>query len=196
MIPSSSHLRPAARLAALGGACWLAFAVQGLLSRPESTDSRVVLSTTGDYVGFGLFAVCLALAVPALLAVHLHQRGADGRLGRAGCAIATCGAAAQSVVIAGIVVNGGETSWFGVGAPLAILTWFAGSIVLGVATRRAGVLPSWVAWTLPPATLLAVVGADYGLSAILGAFQIVVGARILGAGRSSLPGRVLNAADA
>jgi hypothetical protein len=175
---SSSTLRPVAAAGALGGLCWLVFAVSSALTG-ETTDTAVVLDTAGEWFGFSLFAVCLALAVPGVLALHLHQRGADGRLGRAGAVVAMTGAAAQCIVIAAIVAGGEETSWFGIGAPLAILTWFAGSVAFGIATRRAGVLPTWTGFALPIATLFAIVGADYGTSVLLGMFQLVTCSRIL-----------------
>ena len=170
-------LRPLASAAVAGGLCWIAFAVSSVLSAAEKSNEKVDLSGTGDYLGFGLFAVCLALAVTAVVALHLHHRGADGRLGRVGAIAA--GAAAQCVVISGIVVNGEETSWFGIAAPLAILTWFAGSVVLGVAVHRAGLLPRWVGIALPIVTAFAIVGSDAGTSALIGVFQIVVGWRIV-----------------
>ena len=55
-------------------------------------------------------------------------------------------------MIGAIVVNGAETSWFGIAAPLAILTWFVGSILLGVAVHRAGLMPRWVGIALPVVT--------------------------------------------
>ncbi len=193
---SLSKLRLLAQLAAAGGGCWVVFAAAALLSS-NAQDTRPVLSTTTDYLGFGLFALCLALAVPALLALHLHHRGADGRLGRAGALLAIAGAAGQCIVISGIVVNGEETSWFGVTAPIAILTWVVGSVVLGIAIRRARLMPGWVGVALPVVTLFAIVGADYGSSALIGVFQIVVGLRIAGAAAAGKPARAtLGRADA
>jgi hypothetical protein len=173
---SRPKLRLLAAASIAGGLCWIVFAVTAMLSTEgDAADTRAVLETTADYAGFSLFALSLLLTVPALLAMHLHQGGADGRLGRAGAVVAMTGAAAQTVVIAGIVVNGEETSWFGVTAPLAILTWFAGSVLLGVAIGRAGVLPRWIGIALPVATLFAIVGSDYGTSVLIGALQLAVG---------------------
>ncbi|MBW3653834.1 MAG: hypothetical protein KY433_09640 [Actinobacteria bacterium] len=183
---SLSKLRLLAQIAAAGGVCWVVFAAAALLSS-NGQDTRPVLSTTGDYFGFGLFALCLALTVPALLALHLHHRGTDGRLGRAGAVLAIAGAGAQCIVISGIVANGEETSWFGVTAPIAILTWVVGSVVLGIAIRRARLLPGWVGIALPVATLFAIVGSDYGTSALIGVFQIVVGLRIAGTAEAAKP---------
>jgi hypothetical protein len=181
---SSPLLRSLAPLTILGGACWVAFAISNLVAG-ETSSERVDLSTTGDYVGFGLFSLCLALSVPALAALHLYHRGADGRLGRAGAIVAVAGAAAQCVVITGIVVNGEETSWFGVGAPLAILTWVVGSVLLGVAISRAHVMPRWTGVALPLVTVFAIVGANAGTSVLIGAFQIVIGGRLARASSSA-----------
>jgi hypothetical protein len=165
-------------LTALGGVAWIAFALSNLVA-PKSVDGRVELVTTGDHLGFALFAACLALTVPAIAVLHRHHRGADGRLGRAGALVASAGAGAQCVVIATFVVQSAEPSWFGVAAPAAILAWVAGSVVLAVAIRRAAVLPGWVALALPVVTALAVVGANGGSSVLIGAFQLVVALRLV-----------------
>jgi hypothetical protein len=186
---SPRTLRPLARAAVAGGACWIALALWAVLTASASEESNPsgALTGAGDYLGFTIFACALALTVAGLLALHLHQRGADGRLGRAGAAVAMLGCAAQFVVIAGVIVNGEDTSWFGVAAPLAILTWILGSVAFGVATRRAGVLPLWVGTLLPVVTLLAIPGAEYGTSVLIGAFLIVVGTRIATAAGATLP---------
>ena len=189
---SSPKLRAVASAAVVGGACWIAFAVAALASS-AAEEKKVVLEGTGDYAGFGLFALSLALSVPAIAALHLHQRGADGRLGRIGAIVAMTGAAAQCIVISGIIVNGEETSWFGVAAPLAILTWFVGSVLLGIAVTRAGVMPIWVGIVLPIATAFAIVGSDAGTSALIGAFQVFIGLRIARAAAAGAPLRTAEA---
>ena len=183
---SFPKLQATASAAVLGGACWIAFAVSALASTPAE-EKKVVLDGAGDYAGFALFALSLALSVAAIAALHLHQRGADGRLGRIGAIVAMTGAAGQCIVISGIIVNGEETSWFGVAAPLAILTWFAGSVLLGVAVKRAALMPGWVGIALPVVTAFAIVGSDAGTSALIGAFQVVVGLRIARAASASAP---------
>jgi hypothetical protein len=100
------------------------------------------------------------------------------------------------VVIAAIVVNGTETSWFGIAAPLAILTWFVGSVLLGIAVYRAGVMPAWVGIVLPFATAFAIVGSNAGTSAIIGVFQIVVGLRVARAVGAESPVRLRQPAPA
>jgi hypothetical protein len=183
-----SLLRPLVPLTLLGGLCWLVFAASAVVSGADSPDERLVLTSTGDHLGFGLFALCLALAVPAIAALHVHHRGADGRLGRAGALVAAAGAGAQCVVIATIVVRSEEPSWFGVAAPVAILTWLSGSVLLGAAIRRAGIMPPWVSIALPVVTAVAIVGADAGTSALIGAFQVVVALRLAEAHPGFLPG--------
>jgi hypothetical protein len=164
--------------AVIGGLCWAGLAVSGLFTEARDDGAKVVLSGAGDYIGFGLFAAALALTVPALLALHAHQRGADGRLGRIGVLIACAGCSAQFVVIATIVATGKEPSWFGIAAPLAILTWFAGSVLFGIGIRRARVLPGWVGIALPVVTLFAIVGAEAGTSLLIAAFLVIVGRRL------------------
>jgi len=161
--------RPLAITAVCAGACWIVFAVLSLVGG-ETTDAKLVLSSTGDYVGFGHFALSLGLTVPVMLG--LRQAG---RLGHAGAIVAAAGVGLQCIVISAILVNGEETSWFGVAAPLAILTWFAGSVALGVAIRRARVLPGWFGIVLPIATLFAIVGSDYGTSVLLGGLLVALG---------------------
>ncbi len=174
---SGQNLRALATASIAGGVCWLILAVTGILS-PAQGSGRVELSGAGDYIGFGSFAAALLLTVPALLALHAHQRGADGRVGRIAVRVAMTGCAAQCVVISTILVTGEEPSWFGVAAPLAILTWFAGSVAFAVAIRRARVLPGWIAIVLPLVTAFAIVGSEGGTSVGIAAFLMVIGVQI------------------
>jgi hypothetical protein len=174
---SNTATRPFAYAAVAAGACWLVLAVVALTTEGQGSGT-ISLSETSDYLGFGAFAAALALTVAALAGLHLHQRGADGRLGRAGALIAIAGCAAQCVVIATIVVTGEEPSWFNAAAPAAIGTWFVGSILFGVAIRRAGVLPGWVGTALPVVTALAIVGSEGGTSVLIAAFLVAVGLRL------------------
>jgi hypothetical protein len=173
------NLRPLALATVAGGVCWIVLAAWALVTDSASENNpNGALLDAGDYFGFIVFASALALTVVGMLVLHLHQRGEDGRLGRIGAAVAMAGSGAQCVVITGVIVNGEDTSWFGIAAPLAILTWFLGSIAFGVATRRAGVLPGWVGVTLPLVTMVAIVGSEFGTSALIGVFLVVVGLRI------------------
>lgn len=154
------------------------------VAQGTSNDQRLVLETTGAYVLFAVFAAALALTIPALVALHAHQRGADGRLGAAGVAVACAGVGGQFVVISTILVNGGDGPWFDIAAPVAILTWFVGSIVLGVAVHRARLMPGWVGVGLPIATVLAIVFAELGTGVVTGVYLIAVGAGIARAARA------------
>lgn len=183
---SSQTLRLLASAAVVGGFCWIAAA--GLnVALGQNDDVRLVLEGGAQYALFAVFAAALALTIPGLLALHAHQRGADGRLGRIGTAVAALGVGAQSIVICTILVEGGDGPWFDVAAPLAILTWFVGSVTLGVAVWRARVMPAWVGILLPIVTLLAVVVAEYGTSVAIGVFLIVVGLRIARATTAGVP---------
>lgn len=174
---STSKLRAIARAAIAGGLAWLALVPFAIVNAGRY-DEGLVLDTADGYLMYGLLTLALALTVPALLGLHLHQRGADGRLGRVGTLVAIAGVATQSVVIGAIVVAGQETSWFGVTAPIAIATWFIGSVLLAIAIGRGRLMPRWVAFALPVVTLFAIVGAEFGTSVLIGIFLLVVGLRI------------------
>lgn len=161
-----------------GAVCWTVMTVSALLTDPRPP-GKVSLEGTSDYLGFANFAAALALTVCALLALHLHHRGADGRLGRIAASVAMAGCAGQCLVITTIAATGEEPWWFGIAAPVAIFTWFAGSIAFGVAIRRARVLPGWVGAVLPVVTLFAIVGSEAGTSLMIAAFLVVVGRRLV-----------------
>jgi hypothetical protein len=182
---SSQTLRTLASATVVGGVLWIATAVMNVAQGTITNDGqRLVLETTGSYALFAVFAAALALTIPALVALHAHQRGADGRLGAAGVAVACAGVAGQFVVISAILVNGGDGPWFDIAAPVAILTWLVGSILLGVAVHRAKLMPGWVGAGLPIAMLLAIVFAELGSSVLTGAYLIAVGAGIARAARA------------
>lgn len=187
---SPQAVRLLASAAVAGGVCWIALAITSLLRGSTSADQAVELTSTVDYLSFGIFAAALALTLPGLIALHVHQRGADGRLGRIGLLVALAGAGAQCVVISTIVATGEEPSWFGVAAPAAIGTWFVGSIMFAIALRRAKVMPGWVGPVLPVVTLLAIVGSEAGTSVLIGAFLIVVCGRIAAAASATGGGPV------
>jgi hypothetical protein len=175
---STRTLHTLAHLAVLAGLCWAGLAVNSLATEANEPGTTVVLNGAGDYFAYGLFAAALALTVPALIALHAHQQGADGRLGRVGAILACVGCSAQFVVIATIVVTGEEPSWFNTAAPLAIFTWFAGSVLFGIGIRRARTLPGWVGIALPVVTLFAIVGSEAGTSLLIAAFLVVIGRRL------------------
>ena len=185
---STPARRVLAHAAVAGGVCWITLAIFALVTEARADGVTLVLSGASDYLAFGSFAAALALTVAALLGLHAHQRGADGRLGRAGTLIAIAGCAAQCVVISTIVVTGQEPSWFGVAAPLAILTWTVGSVLFGIAIHRAGVLPGWVAIALPLVTVFAIVGSEAGTSVLIGIYLAVIGVRLAKAGAGARPG--------
>lgn len=107
----------------------------------------------GDYVvtGNGIpFIVALLVLLPALRTL---QQCRDGRLGRAGIALAGLG----SVVLLAIFVYGlaaGTESSFGPGYILASLATILGVALFAAGSWRAGLLPRWllpvwvVAWTI------------------------------------------------
>ena len=164
--------------AVAAGLCWIGLAI-GALTTPAGDQKRLVLTETSDYVGHALFATALALTVLALLGLHRLHGGRDGALGRTGARVAMLGCGGQAVVIGTMVATGEEPSWFGIAAPVAILTWVVGSVAFGIAIRRVGVLPRWAGVVLPIVTLFAIVGSEAGTSLLMGAFLIEMGRRAL-----------------
>lgn len=185
---SSTTLRTLGSAAVLGGVAWICLAVMNV-ALGTNDDERLVLEGAGQYVLFTVFAAALALTIPAVIALHAHQRGADGRLGAIGARVACLGVAGQFGVVVTILVNGGDGPWFDVAAPLAILTWFVGSLLLGLAIRRAQLMPAWVGVGLPIAMLVAIVPAALGSSVATGVYLIVVGAGIARAASGGAPRR-------
>lgn len=62
---------------------------------------------------------------------------------------------------------------------MALLTWWVGSILLGVAVRCARLMPGWVGAGLPVAMILAIAFASLGSGVVTGAYLIAVGAGIV-----------------
>ena len=78
--------------------CWIVFAVLGVADRERvrAGQRRSCWTTPATTSAHALFACCLGLTVAGLLALHLHQRGADGRLGRHRRAVADAPARRRS----------------------------------------------------------------------------------------------------
>lgn len=89
-----------------------------------------------------LMAIPLALTVAAFLALHRFQRDRLGRLGQWGYRLSVASFlllfVSQAVIVAGVE----RLYW--VGFPFAAGIWFAGFLLYGIATARAGVLAPWI----------------------------------------------------
>ena len=106
--------------------------------------------------GHLLLAAAGLLTLAGLVGLHVHDAGRSGRLGTTGVVFAVLGA---GLVFVGNAAEGGFELDYGWGMfMLGMLTLVAGSVLVGIATLRAGVLPGWSALPLaivPPMSLLA-----------------------------------------
>ena len=89
-----------------------------------------------------LMVVPLALTALAFLTLHPLQRDRLGRLGQWGYRLSV-GAFALLFVSQAIIVAGVERLYW-IGFPVAAGIWFAGFLIYGIATARAGVLVPWI----------------------------------------------------
>jgi hypothetical protein len=89
-----------------------------------------------------LMVAPLTMTIAAFLALHRFQHDRLGRLGQWGYRLSLASFlllfASQAVIIAGIE----RLYW--VGFPVAAGIWFAGFLLYGIATARAGVLAPWI----------------------------------------------------
>ena len=89
-----------------------------------------------------LMVAPLALTIAAFLALHRFQRDRLDRLGQWGYRLSLASfvllVASQAVIVAGVE----RLYWLGF--PLAAGIWFAGFLLYGIATARAGVFAPWI----------------------------------------------------
>jgi hypothetical protein len=130
-----------------------------------------------DYAADAVWAVLLAVSVPALVALG---RG-SGRAGRAAAAAAALGQAALALSVAATVAAGREVldALFVAGFALELV----GLVVLAAAARRAVVL------ALVPGLVIALALFGHGGTIALGAAWLAVGHRTTRAVREQLPRR-------
>jgi hypothetical protein len=130
----------------LGAAAAVALAMISLFVTTSSDDQ---FHYTGDYflTADGIpYVVALLVLLPALRSL---QRGRDGRLGRAGIALASAG----SVVLGGIFVYGLVVASGGSLGPTYVIASLATILGVGLfaaGSWRAGLLPRWLipAWVV------------------------------------------------
>ena len=132
-------------------------AMRPLLDRYLAIYDRVGASLgLSDYHFFGrmFFLVYLLILLP-LLAVHAGQSGRGVRLEAVGFRCSMIGLITAAVGDVGAYWGGSDPEEFaaiqGIGflmEMLAILVILVGSVLYGIATLRAGVLPHWCGWLL------------------------------------------------
>src|SRR5262249_48020272 len=97
------------------------------------------LESTGDWLVVVVLALAVLLTLAGLLGVHLRERDAYGKLGRAAIVLAFVGQAVGGV--ANIRLDE-------LGAIVAVLSGLVGFVLLTFAIARAPVLPAWSGYLL------------------------------------------------
>lgn len=132
-------------------------AMRPLLDRYLAIYDRVGASLgLSDYYFFGrMFFLVYLLALLPLLAVHAGQSGRGVRLEMVGLRWSMVGLITAAVGDVGAYWGGSDPDGFaaiqGIAfmvEMLAILVILVGSVLYGIATLRAGVLPRWCGWLL------------------------------------------------
>jgi hypothetical protein len=160
----------AGKLGLMGGAALAASGLVMLLHPHRGATSDV--AGWNDYLTLGLFAIALASMAPLFFAL---TRYASSR--RAGQAAAV--AAAGTILLAGAVISsiahGHDYGFFVVVAPLANAAWFIGAVVIAVALKRAGRVPTAVAVCLPLVQIATLPLAALGGPILAGGYLMAVG---------------------
>ncbi len=158
---------------------------------------RLVFISFSDYLIDAISIVASLGTLAAIVGLHALQRESYGRLGTAGSLVSFVGFAFRIVVVVlealgtfgGVVV-------FVVFLNVGTLTPEVGLVLLGVATLRARVLPSWfgvllIAGLPVTGVLSGILGATIG-AITLGAFWVLVGYVLLSNGSAPVrqPSRV------
>jgi hypothetical protein len=96
----------------------------------------------------GLHAVGELGMLAALVGLHVPQAPRYGWLGRVGFRVAFAGTAAILLVTLFAAAGGEGNLLTGILFAIGMLGWLVGFPLLGIATLRASVLPSWISWLL------------------------------------------------
>jgi hypothetical protein len=167
---SSVSDRVAGRAASLAGVALTAGGITEIVHSQRHTGNRVV--GVAGYLTLSFFVVALISLAPSFIAL--------ARKARTSAATKAALAAAAGTAVLGVtsitsIVNGHDLGMFNVIAPLTNGAWLVGSVVIAVALKRAGSVPSAVAVGLPLAWLATIPLATFGGGVLSGAYYLVVG---------------------
>ena len=126
------------------------------------------------------FIIALVGQVVGIAGLHVLQSHRYGRLGTAGFGVAFIGFSIELVfVLAASLMGGGGSFGFGLVLALGVIATFVGLVLMGVATLRTRLLPSWFGVLLlvglPVAALLAVVLGGLAWWVAYAIFWLLVG---------------------
>ena len=118
----------------------LAAMLGGLVFLMDTALALTVADPSEDLWLDGLFAAGILLVVAGLVGFHELQKGSYGRIGRAGFYTVVTASLIQTTGLVGFLLGSTAMEWLILVGGLGSLVGFA---LYGVATLRAGVLPSW-----------------------------------------------------
>ena len=162
-------------LAALVGGAAYVF-IGALQVTQDFGGTHNTIDSTGEYLVTGGLAV-------SLLATVLGYR-AFGELARAPrvAAVTIVPQVVLALMCIVSVINGEDASFFNAVAPLCLLTWLVGSIVLAVRLRREDAVPKAVAIALPLLVPVTFILSPVGGPLLTGAFWLAIGTQALRTG--------------
>lgn len=137
-------------------------------------------TSTTDYIIEIAFAIALSATVAVIAALHVLQRDRYGRAGAAGALVTGGGYALLAIAATATAIAAGET--FDDVFTVGILAMFVGSLLLGIATVRAHLLPAWCGWLIAigfPLSIVLDVTVTGAGTIILGAVWGLIGYALL-----------------
>ena len=175
MIKPSLHTSALAAVA--GGA---AFAFTGALQAThEFGGTHNTIDSTAEYL------VTAGFAAAQLLTAQIYRHlGRMGDAARAGLAVAVA-LTVLGTMSASSVVMGEDAAFFNAVAPLCLLTWLGGSVLIARGLRRSHAVPNAVAIGLPLTFVTTIPLSMIGGPLLTGVYWMVVGARLAGYTRVS-----------
>lgn len=160
----------AGHAAILAGAAFAAGGITEIIHSQRHAGNRVV--GVAGYLVLSFFIVALVSAAPSFLA--LARRASSGAATKAAVA-AAAGTAVLGLTSIASIVNGRDLGLFNIVAPLTNGAWLVGSIILAVALKRAGRVPTAVAIGLPITWVATIPLATVGGGVISGAYYLALG---------------------
>jgi hypothetical protein len=175
-----TSLRTAALTAAAGGSLWVfTGAIQAVHGDFGGTHNTI--DSTAEYLVTGGFALAMLLCGPVYR--HLGRMAGARRAG-----LAAMGAQMVLGTVAAFSVTQGEdAAFFNTVAPICLLTWLAGSVLIARGLRRNEAVPAAVALALPALVLTTIPLSMVGGPMLTGAFWIVVGPRLAAGATATRP---------
>ena len=173
---TTNLIRWSALAAQASGLMWIA---AGLLTLAYPHSPPDVLGTRLDYLGTSVLSAAYLGVLGALVGLRARQVDSYGSLGTSGFLLAFVGAALLCVgqATSATLAGNGALGWLfddpGYGFMVAINLLLAGLVVLGIATLRARVLPSWCGLALIGVVVVSVFGAIVSTGAALVALGLL-----------------------